>query len=232
MEDKEISLALRAAVVDGDEVESARLAKVALEAGIDPLILVNESIQSALEQVGQQFQSGQLYLPELILAGDAAAASLNVLKPSLTKGGLGGMSKGKVVIGTIQGDLHDIGKNVVSALLTAHGFDVIDLGTDVSPKKFVESAQLENANIIAISSLLTTALPYHGDVVRLLSDTGKRQNYFVIVGGGPVNADWASKIGADGYGRDAQDAVVLCEALLDQEIKPPLKQPLCFGSLK
>lgn len=232
MDDKEISLALRAAVVDGDEVESARLAEVAIQAGIDPLLLVNTCIQSALEQVGQQFQSGQLYLPELILAGDAAAASLNVLKPWLTKGGVEGASKGKVVIGTIQGDLHDIGKNVVSALLTAHGFQVVDLGTDVSPKKFVETAELEKANIIAISSLLTTTLPYHGDVVRLLKDLGKRQNHFVIVGGGPVNPDWAGKIGADGYGRDAQDAVVLCQALIDQEMKPPLSQPLCFGTLK
>jgi len=232
MEDKDISLALRAAVVDGDEVESARLAEAGLQAGIDPLLLVNNCIQSALEQVGQQFQEGQLYLPELILAGDAAAAALNVLKPSLLKGGMGGTSKGKVVIGTIQGDLHDIGKNVVGALLTAHGFEVIDLGTDVSPKKFVETAEREEANFIAISSLLTTAMPYHEDVVRLLNDTGKRQNHFVIVGGGPVNVDWAAKIGADGYGRDAQDAVVLCEALLDLVVKPPLKEPLSFGSLK
>jgi corrinoid protein of di/trimethylamine methyltransferase len=232
MENKEISPALRAAIIDGDEVESARLAEVALQAGIDPIILVNESIQSALEQIGQQFQCGQLYLPELILAGDAAAASLKVLKPSLIKGGKGGASKGRVVIGTMQGDLHDIGKNVVGALLTANGFEVTDLGTDVTPKKFVETAQVENANIIAISSLLTTTLPFQQDVVRLLNDLGKRQNYFVIVGGGPVNAEWASKIGADGYGRDAQDAVVLCQALLDQEMKPPLKQPLSFGSLK
>ena len=232
MVNNNLNLALRAAVVDGDELEAARLAEAALQAGIDPFSLVNDCIQSALEQVGQQFQSGQLYLPELILAGDAAAASLNVLKPWLTKGGVEGASKGKVVIGTIQGDLHDIGKNVVSALLTAHGFQVVDLGMDVSPKKFVETADVEKANIIAISSLLTTTLPYHGDVVRLLKDLGKRQNHFVIVGGGPVNPEWATKIEADGYGRDAQDAVNLCQALLDQDLKPPLQQPLCFGTLK
>jgi corrinoid protein of di/trimethylamine methyltransferase len=232
MDDNEIRLALRAAVVDGDDVESGRLAEVALKAGIDPLSLVNECIQPAMDQVGQQFQSGKLYLPELILAGDAAAASLIVLKPALTKGGVDGVSKGKVVIGTIQGDLHDIGKNVVSALLTAHGFQVIDLGTDVQPKKFVETAGLENADFIAISSLMTTTLPYYDDVIRLLVDMGKRQNHFVIVGGGPVNGDWAAKIGADGYGRDAHDAVVLCQALLDQGMKPPLARPICFGTLR
>jgi 5-methyltetrahydrofolate--homocysteine methyltransferase len=232
MDNRDLSLALHSAVMDGDELESARLAEAALQAGIDPLTLVNESVQPALEKIGQAFQSGELYLPELILAGDAATAALNVIKPRLAKGSIDEAGGGKVVIGTIQGDLHDIGKNVVGALLTAHGLQVIDLGTDVSPKKFVEGAEREDAKIIAISSLLTTALPYHQDVIRLLEDLGKRQNHFVIVGGGPVNPDWAAKIGADGYGRDARDAVELCQALLDQTMKPPLKGPLCIGSLK
>ena len=116
--------------------------------------------------------------------------------------------------------------------MTAHGFQVVDLGTDVTPKKYVEAAERRRPTIIAISSLLTTALPYHEDVVRLLQDLGRRQNHFVIVGGGPVSPQWATQIGADGYGRDAQDAVELCQALLETDQKPPLKQPLCFGTLK
>jgi 5-methyltetrahydrofolate--homocysteine methyltransferase len=231
MEDNNLILALLAAVIDGDDVQAARLAETALNAGLDPLALVKDGIQPALEQIGQQFQSGQLFLPELILAGDAAAAALNIIKPRLISAA-GGAASGKVVIGTIQGDLHDIGKNVVAALLTAHGLQVVDLGTDVTPKKYVEAASREKAQIIAISSLLTTALPYHEDVVRLLQDLGQRQNHFVIVGGGPVNPQWAAKIGADGYGRDAQDAVKLCQALMETNEKPPLKQPLCFGTLK
>jgi corrinoid protein of di/trimethylamine methyltransferase len=232
METKDLGPALRAAVANGDDVESAKLAESALNAGIDPLTLVKDAIQPALEQVGQQFQAGDLYLPELILAGDAATAALNVIKPKLLARGDQSQEGGTVVIGTIQGDLHDIGKNVVGALLTANGFKVVDLGTDVSPKKFVESAGNEKAAIIAISSLLTTALPYYHDVVQLLKDLGRRQNHFVIVGGGPVNPEWAALVGADGYGRDAHDAVVLCQTLLKQGKKPPFEQPLCFGTLK
>ena len=231
MEDDKYISALLAAVTNGDDVEAARIAEAGLSAGLDPLMLVKDGIQPALERIGREFQCGQLFLPELILAGDAATAALDVVKPRLVSAA-GGAARGKVVIGTIQGDLHDIGKNVVGALLTAHGFQIVDLGTDVPPKKYVETAQSEKAAIIAISSLLTTALPYHEDVVRLLQDLGRRQNHFVIVGGGPVSPQWATQIGADGYGRDAQDAVALCQALLETDEKPPLKQPLCFGTLK
>ena len=171
-------------------------------------------------------------MPELILAGDAAASALAVLKPHLTAGAGGsGAGRGKVVIGTIQGDLHDIGKNVVAALLSANGMEVVDLGTDVTPRKYVEAAKREGANIIAISTLLTTSLPFHREVVRLLEDTHARQDYFVVVGGGPVNADWAEKIGADGYGRDAHDAVKLCRHLSTEDLKPPLAKPVVLGNL-
>ena len=141
-------------------------------------------------------------------------------------------SRGKVVIGTIQGDLHDIGKNVVAALLSANGLEVVDLGTDVTPRKYVEAAKREGANIIAISTLLTTSLPFHREIVRLLQDTHTRQDYFVVVGGGPVNAEWAEKIGADGYGRDAHDAVKLCRYLSTEDLKPPLAKPIVIGSLQ
>jgi methylmalonyl-CoA mutase cobalamin-binding domain/chain len=232
MVDEDLGRTLAGAVTDGDETEAARLAEAALAAGMDPLALVKDYLQPALEQVGDRFQEGELFLPELVLAGDAATAALNVIKPRLlAAGGVAGTAP-KVVIGTIQGDLHDIGKNVVGALLTAHSFQVVDLGTDVTPKEYVEAAAREQAQVIAISSLLTTSLPYHEDVIRLLCDTGRRGDHFVVVGGGPVNPDWAGKINADGYGRDARDAVLLCQALVSQDAKPPLAQPLCFGALK
>jgi len=232
MEEQNLGRALSIAVADGDEAEAARLAGAALAAGIDPIVLVKDYLQPALEQVGDRFQEGELFLPELVLAGDAAKAALDVIKPRLLAAGGAGEIANKVVIGTIQGDLHDIGKNVVGALLTAHSFQVVDLGTDVTPKQYVEAAEREGAQIIAISSLLTTSLPYHEDVIRLLCETGRRANHFVIVGGGPVNPEWATQIKADGYGRDARDAVLLCQTLVSQHAKPPLAQPLCFGALK
>ena len=230
----DLALRLRNAVVEGEDGEAADAAKAALAAGLSPMALVNESIQDALNEVGAKFEAGDLYLPELILAGDAAAAALAVLKPHLTAGqGAGAGGNGKVVIGTIQGDLHDIGKNVVGALLSANGIEVVDLGTDVTPRKYVEAAKREGASIIAISTLLTTSLPFHREIVRLLQDTHTRQDYFIVVGGGPVNAEWAEKIGADGYGRDAHDAVKLCRYLTATEgLKPPLAKPIVYGSLK
>jgi len=229
----DLALQLRNAVAEGDDIEAAKAAEAGLAAGLSPLALVNESIQDALNEIGAKFEAGDIYLPELILAGDAAAAALAVLKPHLTSGQAGGVgSRGKVVIGTIQGDLHDIGKNVVAALLSANGMEVVDLGTDVTPRKYVDAAKREGANIIAISTLLTTSLPFHREVVRLLEDTHTRQNYFVVVGGGPVNAEWAAKIGADGYGRDAHDAVKLCRYLATEDLKPPLAKPIVLGSLE
>lgn len=229
----ELTLRLRNAVAEGDDIEATKAAEAALAAGLSPMALVNESIQDALNEVGGKFEAGDLYLPELILAGDAAAAALAVLKPHLTAGQTGsGSGRGKVVIGTIQGDLHDIGKNVVGALLAANGMEVVDLGTDVTPRKYVDAAKREGADIIAISTLLTTSLPFHREIVRLLQDTHTRQDYFVVVGGGPVNAEWAEKIGADGYGRDAQDAVKLCRYLCTEDLKPPLAKPIVLGSLE
>lgn len=229
---EELALRLRNAVAEGDDVEAGKAAQEALAAGLSPMALVNESIQDALNEVGAKFEAGDLYLPELILAGDAAASALAVLKPHLTAGGGGsGAGRGKVVIGTIQGDLHDIGKNVVAALLSANGMEIVDLGTDVTPRKYVEAAKREGANIIAISTLLTTSLPFHREIVRLLEDTHARQDYFVVVGGGPVNAEWAEKIGADGYGRDAHDAVKLCRYLATEDLKPPLAKPIVLGNL-
>lgn len=229
----ELALRLRNAVAEGDDIEASRATEEALAAGMSPLALVNGSIQDALNEVGAKFEVGDLYLPELILAGDAAAAALAILKPHLSTGQTDSrMGRGKVVIGTIQGDLHDIGKNVVGALLSANGVEVVDLGTDVTPRKYIEAAKREGANIIAISTLLTTSLPFHREIVRLLQDMHMRNDYFVIVGGGPVNADWAEKIGADGYGRDAHDAVKLCRYLISEDVKPPLAKPITFGALQ
>lgn len=220
---------LRTAIMDGDEEAPNWAAKV-LETGADPIEAVKQAVMEPMQKVGLAFEDGDLYLPELMMIGDAAKAATQVLMANLPPGE-DSAQRWKVVIGTIKGDLHDIGKNVVAALLTAHGFDVTDLGTDVSPKIFIETARIKSAEIVAISSLITTTLPYHREVVRILDDTGERNQRYVIVGGGPVSTAWASEVGADGYGRTAQDAVELCNSLLKGEYTPPLEKPLSFGTL-
>ena len=136
------------------------------------------------------------------------------------------------MLGTIQGDMHDIGKNIVAAYLAASGVKVIDLGANVPPKRVVQEAQVQEAHIITMSTLLTTTLPFFRQTMRLLEAVGQRAKYFVIVGGGPVTPSWAKEIGTDGYGRDARDAVDLCTELMRRGSKPPLTDPLVLGALK
>jgi len=231
MEKKEFLDALMAAVVDGEEEDSAAAAQAALDAGLDPLTLVNEAIQKPLEKVGKDFESGDCYLPELILVGDAARAASDVIMPHISAEDMAGSLQGKVVIGVVSGDLHDIGKNIVAAFLAAQGLKVVDLGTDVSPKEFVETVVRENAEYLIISTLLSTSRPFYRQIVQLLEARNKRTETFVLVGGGPVTPKWAAEIGADGYGRDAKDAVDLCRLLSDMVQKPPLSEPILVNAL-
>jgi len=140
--------------------------------------------------------------------------------------------KGTVLLGVMFGDNHDIGKNLVQAVLSANGYKVIDLGVNVSPKAFIEAAVKENADILASSTLITTSLPYQREMIELLKAMGKRNDYFVILGGGPVTPEWTTKIGADGYGRDAKDAVNLCNKLISGDYKPGLDEPIIENALK
>lgn len=227
--------ALKSAVMEGIEEEAAEFASQAIAAGMAAMDIIRGGINPAMDLVGQAFEDGEAYLPELILAGDAARAALDLIIPSISEEDLEGAVHGTVVIGTIYGDAHDIGKNIVSAILAAHGVKVIDLGINVPPKQYIEAALSENADIIAISSLITTSLPYHREVVNALRDRGERDRFFVIVGGGPVTAEWTAEIGADGYGRDARDAAVVVTELLQDLAaghKPPRSEPVTAGALK
>jgi methylmalonyl-CoA mutase cobalamin-binding domain/chain len=235
MGSEELLAGLKAAVVEGDEVAAASFAEQAIGAGIRPMEIIRDGITPAMDEVGQAFEDGDAYLPELILAGDAARAALDFIIPSISADDLDGSVQGTVVIGTIFGDAHDIGKNIVSAILAAHGIKIVDLGINVPAKAYIEAALAENADIIAISSLITTSLPYHREVINNLKDRGQRDKFFVIVGGGPVTAEWTAEIGADGYGRDARDAAVVCQELLKglaQGKTAPLPQPITIGALK
>ncbi len=235
MSNQEIFDGLKDAVVEGIDEDAAEFASQALAAGIPALDIIKGGINPAMDVVGAAFEAGEAYLPELILAGDAARAALDLIIPTISEEDRGDTVQGTVVIGTIFGDAHDIGKNIVSAILAAHGVKVIDLGINVSPKQYIETALSEGANIIAISSLITTSLPYQRELIKTLRDRGERDKFFVIVGGGPVTAEWTAEIGADGYGRDAQDAAKVVTRLLEglaNNKLPPLDEPLTSGALQ
>jgi methylmalonyl-CoA mutase cobalamin-binding domain/chain len=222
---------LKQVILDGDEDQAAVAAKAALDAGVDPQQLIKEAITKPMEQIGKLFQDGDLFLPELIMVGDAARAASDVIVPHISAEDLDASIGGTVVIGTIQGDMHDIGKNIVAAYLMATGFKVKDLGTNVTPKDFVRAAVDEKADVVAISTLLSTTQPLFSNILRTLVDSGQREKFYVIVGGGPVTPEWAADIGADGYGRDAADAAELTRQVMSSGKKAPFDKPIVLGAL-
>lgn len=215
------------AIVDCDVEKAAQVAQEALDAGIPALEAIQNGAAKGLDIIGDGFSTGDVYLPELILAGDAMKAVLEVLNNALEKENTGSqVNLGKVVIGTVSGDLHDIGKNIVGAMLGVNGFQVYDIGIDVEPKVFVQKAEELGANIIASSTLLTTSMPYQQDIVQYLEDSGLRDKYYYIVGGGPVTADWTIQIKADGHGYTATDAVEVCKRLVKSGKTPGTFEPI------
>jgi corrinoid protein of di/trimethylamine methyltransferase len=226
---------LKQAVRDGEDGDAAQAAQALLDMKVAPLEIIKSCITPALDEIGIAFENGEAYLPELMLAGDAARAALDLIVPQISSEDAQQAVRGTVVIGTIFGDAHDIGKNIVIALLAAYGCKIIDLGINVPVRDYIETAQKENADIIAISSLITTSLPYQREIINQLRDRSMRDKFFVIVGGGPVTPEWTEQIGADGYGRDAKDAASLVMSLLESKNAgkgAPLDKPIIIGALK
>lgn len=209
-----IRAGLSAALKDGEAEEAEALALEALKAGIDPLAIIHEIMIPTLEQVGIDFQSGDIFVPELLMTGEAAEKVSKHLEAAIEANGQVSASPGVVVIGTIKGDIHDIGKNIVATMLRAHGFKVIDLGRDVTPSAFVEAAKTNNADIVGMASLMTTTRPMIASAISLFAELGLRDSYKIIVGGGSITRDWAEAVGADGYSEDATGAVELCKRLV------------------
>ena len=201
-------------MMDGDDETGVEITKAAIENGTDPLDIVQKCLVPILDDIGEQFSRLELFLPDLVMAADVAKAVKDEIREHLLNTAGGSENAGKVVIGTVQGDVHDIGKNIVATLLEVNGFEVFDLGNDVKPFDFIETAKKEKADIIALSSLLTTSMPYMVDVLKNLNGLGIRDQFKVIVGGGPVSAEWAQEIGADGYSTDANEAVELCKKII------------------
>jgi corrinoid protein of di/trimethylamine methyltransferase len=218
-------------ILEYDDEAASGVAQEALDAGAGPMDIITKAVQPAMDVIGKMYDEGEVFLPELILAGDAATAILDTVVPHISIEDQEKAVTGTVVIGVMYGDNHDIGKNLVKALLQAYGFKVIDLGVDVTVKQFIETAEKENASIIASSTLITTSLPYQRQMIQLLNDSGRRDKFYVILGGGPVTPKWTTDIGADGYGNSAQDAVVLCRQLMSDGKRAPLAEPVIIGAV-
>jgi corrinoid protein of di/trimethylamine methyltransferase len=206
---------LRSAVLQYNPDAARRAAEEALKANMSPMEAIR-ILTAAIGEVGERFHREEIFLPHVVMAADAMQAAVGVIRRSMPEEELRKAKLGKVVIGTVEGDLHDIGKNIVAMMLIAAGFEVVDLGRDVSVDEFIQRAKQENADIIALSCLMTTTLPYQREVIEELSRLKLRGRFKVIVGGGPVTREWAEKIGADGYGRDAAEAVEVAKKLLNK----------------
>lgn len=198
-------------ILDGDFEGTDRSVVEALDAGLDPGVILAEGMIAAMKEVGKRFEEGDYFVPEMLVAAHAMQGGLAILKPHLISGDI--QSAGKVLIGTVKGDLHDIGKNLVRLMLEGAGFEVNDLGVDVPPEKFVEAIIAWEPQIVALSALLTTTMPYMKTTIEAIQNAGLRDRVKVIVGGAPVTLQYANQIGADGYSSDASRAVSLAQSL-------------------
>jgi 5-methyltetrahydrofolate--homocysteine methyltransferase len=203
---------LYAAILNGDEKSAAQQIGEALNQGASPAELISRWMIPAMDEVGRLFEAQEFYVPELLLAGRAMKAALEPLRPLLAASGA--QPTGRVVLGTVKGDLHDIGKNLVGSMLEGAGFDVFDLGIDVPAEKFLEAVKTRTPNIVALSALLTVTMPEMKKTIEALSKAGIREQVKVLIGGAPVTRDYAISIGADGYGDNASSAVTVARSLL------------------
>ena len=205
---------LAKAVIDGEPEDAEQLAKDALAQGLDPLTCINEGLTKGIQKVGELFSSGEYFLPELIIGAEAMKLALAVLEPAM----VGDQSRevvGRVVLGTVEGDMHEIGKTLVGTMLIANGFQVYDIGVDKSAAEFLETIKEHNADIVGASALLTTTMLQQKKLIESLEEAGLREKVKVMVGGAPVTDSFASEIGADGYAEDAISAVDLAFRLID-----------------
>lgn len=202
--------ALSEAVIKGDQNTAVEITKSALEEGTSAESVLNDGLVAGMDVIGARFKKNEVYIPEVLIAARAMKMAMEVLEPELVKAGVEPV--GKFLVGTAKGDLHDIGKNLVAMMLKGAGFEVIDLGVDVTPEKFVEQAKSSGSHLIGISALLTTTMPGMEEVIKSLKDAGISAK--VMIGGAPVTQAYADKIGADGYAADAASAVDLAKSLV------------------
>jgi 5-methyltetrahydrofolate--homocysteine methyltransferase len=200
------------AILSGNAEQAKQKVQAALDLDLEPSQILNQGMIAAMAEVGERFEKGEYFVPEMLIAARAMQQGLLILKPHLQQSDL--VSQGKVVIGTVKGDLHDIGKNLVSMMMEGAGFEMVDLGTDVSAEKFLEAVKQTEANVVAMSALLTTTMPNIKTVIKALKEAGLRDQVKVVIGGAPVTENYAQEIGADGYASDASRAVKMTKTLL------------------
>jgi 5-methyltetrahydrofolate--homocysteine methyltransferase len=199
-------------VIEGNAPLVQQKVQEALDQGLEPGHILNQGMIAAMAEVGRRFEEGDFFVPEMLIAARAMQSGMALLKPHLQQADIKAM--GRVAIGTVKGDLHDIGKNLVAMMLEGAGFEIVDLGTDVSPEKFIEAVKSQGANVVAMSALLTTTMPNMKNTVEALRAAGLREQVKVIIGGAPVTDAYAKQIGADGFAPDASRAVALAKSLM------------------
>jgi len=218
MEEQVLFGKLTQAVIEGDSEQLVQLVQGAIDT-TDPLSIVEEAMMPGMTEIGNRFSQGEAFLPELLMAAEAWEEAMKIIKPKLLAAGDSIEKQGTIVIGTVQTDIHEIGKNILANLLTIAGFDVYDIGYDAPASKFAAKAEEVGADIIAASAIMSTTVPYQKDIIDLLESKGLRDKYLVMVGGGVVTQEWADEIGADGYGELAFDAVEEAKKLIANKKK-------------
>ncbi len=203
---------LKQAVLDGEQEKATQLTEKALNEGTDAERILNDALIAAMDIVGGEYERGDRYVPEMLISAEAMKGAMDVLRPKLAEAGV--KARGKVVIGTVEGDLHDIGKNLVIMMLEGSGFEVEDLGIEVPADQFVNAVKEHQPDILGMSALLTTTMVYMPEVVKALEEAGLRSGIKVMLGGAPVTQEYSDKIGADGYAADAASAVELAKKLI------------------
>ncbi|MFP4588622.1 MAG: corrinoid protein [Candidatus Acetothermia bacterium] len=203
---------LSKSVFDMDPEGAKELTQQAVDEGIDPEIILNGSLVTAMEKVGDQYEAGDRYVPEMLLSAEAMKEAMQILRPLLADSGV--EPKAKIVVGTVEGDLHDIGLNLVGMMLEGSGFEIINLGADTSAEEFVEAVEEQNADVVGMSALLTTTMTHMPEVIKSLDEADLRDQVRVIIGGAPVSQDYADEIGADGYAPDAASASRMVKSLI------------------
>ena len=209
----EINAKLRECIINGNKEGLIKAVEDGLSQKVSPLDLIDQ-MTDIMKEVGDKFENGEAFLPEMIKAADAWKVAVTKLEPELAEGEVAQKKVGRIVMGTVQGDMHDLGKNIVVAFLKTVGFEIMDVGIDASPSKLIDAAKEFNADIIGASALLTTTMPYQKALIEHLEARNLRDKFKVIVGGGPVNQEWADEIGADGYANDAAEAAKLCVSMM------------------
>lgn len=205
---------LTEAVRDGDLERSEMIARKAVELGLDPIEVLQKAVFNPIRDVGDKYGRGELFLTDLMMSAESAKAAMKVLALEVEKAGKQVGYLGRIILGTVAGDIHDIGKNIVEAMLSAEGFEIIDLGVDVPTETFVQKTRELNPDILGLSALITITMPVQREVIEALKREGLRESVKVIVGGAPVTAEWAERIGADAYGADPTDAVRIAKQIV------------------